>query len=197
MGPLAEWIDAREREGTAYAVLGDFNREFYSTPKDEVWSQLNDADPAGLELWSPTAHVVPNVGKAAIRISSITWCSELACASSLRPPASKNYSTTRLRSLATCPIIARSPSISILPGNERKRPLPFPRKRLFLRQHPNKHPPIRISSRATSPTTKEALPPAGMPSYATTKIEPAHGERWFKTEPEARAAGWTKAPNCP
>ncbi|TQS72295.1 thermonuclease family protein [Rhodobacteraceae bacterium] len=33
----------------------------------------------------------------------------------------------------------------------------------------------------------------GMRSYAATKIDEAKGERWFCTEDEARAAGWTAA----
>lgn len=34
-------------------------------------------------------------------------------------------------------------------------------------------------------------------SYVKTKIDEAHGERWFCTEKEAVAAGWRKAKNCP
>ncbi|MGB5961334.1 MAG: cold shock domain-containing protein [Coleofasciculaceae cyanobacterium] len=34
----------------------------------------------------------------------------------------------------------------------------------------------------------------GMEDYENTRIESKHGERWFCTEQEARAAGWRKAP---
>lgn len=34
----------------------------------------------------------------------------------------------------------------------------------------------------------------GMEDYESTNIEPVHGERWFCTEAEANANGWTKAP---
>ncbi|WP_353259415.1 cold shock domain-containing protein [Prochlorothrix hollandica] len=34
----------------------------------------------------------------------------------------------------------------------------------------------------------------GMPEYEGTRIQPEHGERWFCTEAEAIAAGWTQAP---
>ncbi|MGD1927947.1 MAG: cold-shock protein [Leptolyngbyaceae cyanobacterium] len=34
----------------------------------------------------------------------------------------------------------------------------------------------------------------GMEDYANTKIDPSWGERWFCTEAEAKASGWTKAP---
>ena len=34
----------------------------------------------------------------------------------------------------------------------------------------------------------------GMEDYANTEIDPGRGERWFCTEAEAKASGWTKAP---
>lgn len=37
----------------------------------------------------------------------------------------------------------------------------------------------------------------GCSGYAQTQIDPARGERWFCSEQEALAAGWTKASNCP
>lgn len=33
-----------------------------------------------------------------------------------------------------------------------------------------------------------------MEDYANTEIDPGRGERWFCTEAEAKASGWTKAP---
>lgn len=35
------------------------------------------------------------------------------------------------------------------------------------------------------------------PSYKVTKIDTSAGERMFSSEAEARAAGWSKASNCP
>lgn len=37
----------------------------------------------------------------------------------------------------------------------------------------------------------------GCTSYSQTKINEDDGEKWFCTEEEAVAAGWTKAKNCP
>ena len=37
----------------------------------------------------------------------------------------------------------------------------------------------------------------GCGSYSKTQIDEVHGERWFCSEPEAQAAGWRKALNCP
>ncbi len=38
---LQEWVRAREHEGVAYAILGDFNRQI--TPRDDLWRALTDA----------------------------------------------------------------------------------------------------------------------------------------------------------
>lgn len=38
---LAGWIAAREREGVAYAILGDFNREL--GPREDMWRSLAEA----------------------------------------------------------------------------------------------------------------------------------------------------------
>ncbi|TSC53434.1 MAG: micrococcal nuclease [Parcubacteria group bacterium LiPW_39] len=37
----------------------------------------------------------------------------------------------------------------------------------------------------------------GCGSYSKTKIDESRGERWFCSEPEAQAAGWRRALNCP
>lgn len=48
--PVVEaWIDARQQEGVAFVVLGDFNRRL--GPQDaEVYQAWDDGDPAGLDL---------------------------------------------------------------------------------------------------------------------------------------------------
>lgn len=48
--PIVEqWIDARETEGEAFLILGDFNRRLGSHDA-QVWESWNDDDPKGLEL---------------------------------------------------------------------------------------------------------------------------------------------------
>src|SRR5262249_17641133 len=42
---LEGWIDARARERTPFAVLGDFNRRF--EPPDAFWPEIDDGHPAG------------------------------------------------------------------------------------------------------------------------------------------------------
>jgi endonuclease/exonuclease/phosphatase family metal-dependent hydrolase len=45
---LEAWIDAREREGVPFAVLGDFNRRLRAD--DEVWRELDDRAPVPADL---------------------------------------------------------------------------------------------------------------------------------------------------
>jgi endonuclease/exonuclease/phosphatase family metal-dependent hydrolase len=46
---LERWIDARAREGAAFAVLGDFNRAL-ADADDALYRELDDAEPAELTL---------------------------------------------------------------------------------------------------------------------------------------------------
>jgi len=46
-------------------------------------------------------------------------------------------------------------------------------------------------------TTEKIYHLPGCDSYDKTVIDESKGERWFCTEPEALAAGWRKAKNCP
>ncbi|MCH9684064.1 MAG: endonuclease/exonuclease/phosphatase family protein [Deltaproteobacteria bacterium] len=54
VGILESWIDARAAEGTAFMVLGDFNRRMFANGNDDVWAALDDGSPAGADLSSPT-----------------------------------------------------------------------------------------------------------------------------------------------
>jgi endonuclease/exonuclease/phosphatase family metal-dependent hydrolase len=46
--PLEAWVDAREREGVPFAVLGDFNRRLRQG--DPFWTELDDRDPVPTDL---------------------------------------------------------------------------------------------------------------------------------------------------
>lgn len=50
---LEQWIDDRAAKGTPFFVLGDFNRRF-DAARDEFWSEIDDGDPKGLELFRAT-----------------------------------------------------------------------------------------------------------------------------------------------
>lgn len=61
---LEQWIDARARDGAAFAVIGDFNRKLnddFKPARDasgklqSFWNELDDADPPGLELTNLTS----------------------------------------------------------------------------------------------------------------------------------------------
>jgi len=43
LSPLLDWISARRTEGTAFAILGDFNR--HMDGRDQLWSALRQAAP--------------------------------------------------------------------------------------------------------------------------------------------------------
>ncbi len=56
---LEAWIDRRAREGVAFAVIGDFNRQFdreHDSARDgknrirAMWPELDDGEPAGADL---------------------------------------------------------------------------------------------------------------------------------------------------
>ena len=46
---LEAWIDARAKEATRFAVLGDFNRRL-ARSGDVIWTEIDDADPANADL---------------------------------------------------------------------------------------------------------------------------------------------------
>lgn len=53
--PIVErWLDERAKDGTPFAVLGDFNRRFFHNENDSVWRAWDDADPPESDLFSPT-----------------------------------------------------------------------------------------------------------------------------------------------
>jgi len=49
---LESWIDARARKETAFAVMGDFNRQLHGD--DVFWAEIDDADPPNADLSAPT-----------------------------------------------------------------------------------------------------------------------------------------------
>jgi len=50
--PLEAWIDEKEQTGLPVIVLGDFNRKFdVHMQNDHLWGEIDDAEPASLNLW--------------------------------------------------------------------------------------------------------------------------------------------------
>lgn len=55
-------------------------------------------------------------------------------------------------------------------------------------------PDCRIKGNISIETNKKFYHLPGMEDYESTRIDPTRGERWFCTESEAIAAGWSRAP---
>lgn len=53
---LEAWIDARARDGVPFVVLGDFNRAL-AQPRDALFAELDDHEPASLNLTQAGPHV--------------------------------------------------------------------------------------------------------------------------------------------
>ena len=51
---LEAWIDANAEQEVPFVILGDFNRRFFATSNEEFWTEIDDADPANADLYSPT-----------------------------------------------------------------------------------------------------------------------------------------------
>ncbi len=47
---LEGWIDSKAREGKRFAVLGDFNRDLLAAKGDDLWKDIDDADPPESDL---------------------------------------------------------------------------------------------------------------------------------------------------
>ena len=58
----------------------------------------------------------------------------------------------------------------------------------------NPQPDCRIKGNISVQTGKKFYHLPGMEDYESTVIDPTKGERWFCTESEAIAAGWSRAP---
>lgn len=202
--PLEAWIDTRQREGTSFAVVGDFNRHFFKVTSDVVWSDLDDGDPQDLMLWSPTE------GKTShCRHSKFPhFVDHLVLSAPLKtmvaPHTFKEHVFDPSDSSFTlsdhCPIsIDFVPKFSV-PTNE-------------TRLDPS-GPATTGAAAPPAPTTAGTSSEAGLikgniassgkklyhlphcPGYKATRIDQHKGERFFATEVEARAAGWVKAGNC-
>jgi endonuclease/exonuclease/phosphatase family metal-dependent hydrolase len=189
---LESWIDARAREGVPFAVLGDFNRRFFATADEPFWRDIDDADPAEADLWSPTEGVKAGCNQRYPDFVDHIVLSRTARA--LMVPGSFSELLYDRRDSATlsdhCPLVL---TLSTAPGDF----------------HHEKVPPL-----ASAPEDAGAVHGRGsvkgningrgariyhLPgcnSYENTVVDEAKGERWFRTEQEAADAGWLKATNC-
>jgi len=207
---LERWIDEREREGAALLVLGDFNRKLFAK-SDQVWNDLQDADPASLKLWSPTAllkskcrdgkypdfidHLLMNERFQNLMVprSFVEHLYDQGDAPyvlSDHCPLSVDLDAA-LSGRATAP-----PSLPVETGAPTSEPdaPPLP-PGAPATEHSASTQDQKIKGNISGAGRKLYHLP-GCPGYEATKIDAAKGERFFDTEAQARAAGWVKAGNC-
>ena len=217
---LEAWIDARERQGVAFAVLGDFNRRL--SRDDEVWRALDDRDPVAADLTLLTEGRRSRCwnGKYPDLIDHIVL--DAQAAAWLVPGSFEQivYDQADARHRATlsdhCPISVRL----ALPGAVSKHdPVKASEPGRDTRSAPEaaapgrdtRSAPVEAAAPGRSAAPKRSsgavkgnvsrgrklyhLP--GCPSYDAVRIDHDRGERLFESEDEAQAAGFHKAGNCP
>ncbi|MET0340355.1 MAG: endonuclease/exonuclease/phosphatase family protein [Polyangiales bacterium] len=199
---LEGWIDARASEGVAAVVLGDFNRRFFGMPGELVWAELDDAVPPASDLSAPTEgkrsgcwdgeypeyidHLVLNLPAAAKLVPGsfaqlVYDASDRAYKEKLSDhcPISIALAGSSDDVTAVAMVDAGAPPVTVDPARDAQTP---PTQGL-------------IKGNLSNGRKLYHLPTC--PGYASTQIDESAGERWFATEAEAIAAGWTKASNCP
>lgn len=205
---LEAWIDARAAEGVPFAVLGDFNRRFFARPAEPSWTAIDDADPPEADLFSPTEgktarcwdgahpHFVDHLvfSRSAARLLDLASFQEhvydaadarhkrvlsdhcpLSIALAVTPLAGGSAPEPRAAARAEPANVVTAPAGSVTPATAGEAPIKG-----------------NISAKG-----KKLYHRPDCPSYAATRIDESRGERFFATEAEAQAAGWTRAPNCP
>ena len=195
---LEAWIDARAAEGAPFAVLGDFNRRLFARRDEPVWRALDDADPPEADLWSPTEGVKAECWGAEYShfIDHIVLSKS---ATRLFEPGSFVQHPYDRSDAAKKKVLSDHCALSIVLLSEPAAPAAKPGRE-----------PADTSDEATPDAGSRAGPVKGnvtrkgkklyhvpgCPDYDRVDINQP-GERFFATESEAKAAGWTKAGNCP
>lgn len=222
---LEAWIDAREREGVPFAVLGDFNRRLRQD--DEVWRELDDRDPVpevltlvtdGLRSRCWNDKYPDFIDHIVLDAQAAAWLVPGSFEQMLYDQADERHRDTLSDH---CPISVRLALAGARAAGAGPAAAPAP-----------DNVPDNVSTQAPGHASDPApKPPAGQagaapepgvapepgaatikgnisrgrklyhlpacPSYAEVLIEPDRGERLFASEREAEAAGFHKAGNCP
>jgi endonuclease/exonuclease/phosphatase family metal-dependent hydrolase len=201
---LEAWIDARAAEGVPFAVLGDFNRRLFKRPDDAFWIEIDDAEPQQADLDSPTRGQLSRcwgqrhphfIDHLVLSRAANTWLQggliQLVYDAADAPHAevlsdhcalAAVLAPTRAQLQGALTRVAHG--VSTPPTPPATEPIP-PR----LRAGP-------IKGNINSQGAKLYHDP-GCPNYERVKLDLAKGERLFETEAEAKAAGWTRSPDCP
>ena len=214
---LEAWIDARQKEGVPFAVLGDFNRAFFASKTDEVWMDLNDGAPSGLTLWSPTSLQVSQCwqGKHPAFVDHLLLSAPLRRLASTERFFELVYADhdAKLELSDHCPIAIDLDGLPV-PARPRTQAAPRPHDAARSSMAAPAHNAAAQASSTSQSGAADAFPATtlikgnlsrsgrklyhlpGCPDYEVTKIDEAHGERLFRSEAEAQKAGWIKAGNC-
>lgn len=217
---LEAWVDAREREGVPFAVLGDFNRRLRQG--DPFWTELDDRDPVPTDLTLVTEgrksrcwngdypdfidHIVLDAQAAAWLVpGSFEQLVYDAGDAPHRKTLSDHCPISVQLAPAGAPRAARGPAV-VAPG-----PGVTPGTGVTPGATPgagNKPGPGAAPGALPAPggagnvkgniaRGRKLYHLPGCPSYDEVRIEPDKGERLFESERAAQAAGFSKAGNCP
>ncbi|MEN9580100.1 MAG: hypothetical protein RJA70_3109 [Pseudomonadota bacterium] len=196
---LERWIDARALEAQPFLVLGDFNRRL--NPQDPFWEQIDDSVPPNADLHLATANLRSQCrgAKYPELIDHIVLSRDAAPLLDLGSVQQLLYSDLdRLNTLSDhCPVAARL-RVPANAARGQSPPTPTPQVRGPEAHVSGNEPPPQLRVKGNIGAARKKLYHLpNCPSYERTVVDEARGERYFSTETEAIAAGWSKAGSCP
>lgn len=186
---LEAWMDEHALRQTAFAVLGDFNRRFFGRTNDEVWAELDDAQPVESDLDSPTRGQRSSCwgGAHPQFIDHLVLSRTLAAHAMPGTFAELTYAPNdegyRKRLSDHCAIrvtLAFGKDGSVVTSSAQATPIAV-------------SPPIKGN---VARGGKRWFHTVNCPNYARVEIEAEKGERYFENEEEARLAGFERSPDC-
>lgn len=201
---LESWIDARAEEGVLFAVLGDFNRRFFdprSGKSEAMWRELDDGEPPGADLWSPTENQSSRCwnGKHPVFVDHLVFGTELsrhAVHGSFlellydgRDRARRKVLSDHcaLRVDVALPVLKQRTGASSVSAADRHS------SESGVEATPSKARVVKGNIRRG----RKLYHSPECPSYGEVVIDESKGERWFGSEAEAESAGFSRAGNCP
>jgi endonuclease/exonuclease/phosphatase family metal-dependent hydrolase len=194
---LEAWIDARAAEGSAAAVLGDFNRRLFGGKPDELWAAIDDAEPPASDLWSPTEGRKPRCwdGEHALFIDHLVLnqpATSMVVADSFRELVYEGADASSKQTLSDhCPLALTLTRVAA--GAAPFAPPHVAGATAAVDAGPAEQ---RIKGNVGSGGRKLYHAP-GCPDYGRTEIDESKGERFFDTIEAAEAAGFVRSSNCP
>lgn len=208
---LEAWIDARAAESAPFVVLGDFNRRLFKRPDEPFWKELDDATPPEADLAALTEGQTPRCWdqQYAQFIDHIVLSKSgyaLVKAGTFTQHVYEASDQPRKSALSDhCPLsVVLTSSRETKPGSDGGPTAAEAGTIADAGALADGSADAAASEAAISSEIKGNINSRGKklyhlpacPQYARVKIELEKGERLFRTESEAKAAGWSKAPDC-